>query len=186
MEKLLKALVLLIGVASCFVAGPVLADDLFSDADFKAYEEAYFSESRACLKLKKSAERNACKVAHKKKFAGDPRQRGSKAYFEKHYKPLDYNALQERYMELTVLKKKAPTFPVWGDRPYGVLSQRIIASELHHIELLQGERELVMYCEDNKERLKKLNMSMSRLPQACKQYYAEKAVEKKLAGKGLK
>jgi hypothetical protein len=183
MENIIKTIIALALI--CFFVSPACAADPFFDEEFKAYEREYWANHKSCWELDTNIKRNDCKKAYKARMANDPRERGSKAYFEKHYKPLAYDALEEKFLELKVLQKKAPDFAMLSDRPHGVVDSRIIMAELNHINMLQGQREKVLYCEKQKKSIENLNHSMSDLPPVCKQYFAEKRVEEKLNSQGV-
>ncbi len=183
MENIIKTIIALALI--CFFVSPVCAADPFFDEEFKTYEAERFSNLKACIKLKSNIERNDCNKSYQERMANDPRDRGSRAYFEKHYKGLDYETLEEKFLELKVLQKKAPRFAMLSDRPHGVVDSGIIMAELNHINRLQGQREKALYCEGEKARLERLNYSLSILPPVCNEYFAEKRVEEKLNAQGV-
>ena len=183
MENIIKAIIALALI--CFFVSPVCAADPFFDEEFKAYEEESFANLKACWKLDSSIKRNDCNKSYKSKMANDARARGSRAYFEKHYKGLGYDILEEKFLELKVLQRNAPNFAISSDRPNGVVSGKVLSAELNHINMLQGQREKVLYCEKQKKSIENLNHSMSDLPPVCKQYFAEKRVEEKLNAQGV-
>ena len=185
MENIMKIVIVL--VAALFLGSPVLAADPFFDEDFKQYEDEYKAGLDACWKLKSNRERNACDKSFDKKMAGDARKRGSETYFDLHYKSLNYDDLEEKFLELKALHKKAQGFdPLKMERrPHGVVGKGVIMAELGFINQLQAERELAAHCEEQKRLTESLQFSMSSLPSVCKQYFAEKKIEERLKRQGV-
>lgn len=178
MENILRAFLIVILVGS--FAGNGIAGDLFIDAEFKQFEDEYWPEFRACLKIKDVVASRECDNSLEKKVAADPRVRGRNAYFEKHYEILDFDTLENQLDELKVLHKKAPKFGFGEERPHGVLSRQIFGLEINLIERLQTERYRAIFCEEKKKEFQKINFGLENLPKACKQYFKEKEVEARL------
>ena len=118
-------------------------------------------------------------------MGSDRRNRGTEAYFENHYKPLDFDSLEEKILELKVLQKKAKSYGGWEDHPHGVVSQEILGAELGLIFRLQAERARAINCEQEKQSIESLQYSLDSMSPACKQYFAEIAVEARLKSQGL-
>ena len=178
MEKIMKIITALIFVS--FLGFPVCASSLFLDNDFKKYEDEYWIAYAECINLKTNREKTPCEEKHSTKFANDPRKRGSETYFEKHYKSLDFETLDHKFLELKVLQKKAPRISAFDDRPHGVVSQAILEAEMRLIYALQAERQHAMKCEEEKRSIEAVTASMNSMSPTCKQYFAEKAIEERL------
>jgi len=74
------------------------------------------------------------------------------------HKPLAYDALEEKFLELKVLQKKAPDFAMLSDRPW-VVDSRIIMADRNHINMLQGQRESLLLREA-KEKYRKISTNV--------------------------
>lgn len=169
METVIKIAVLL---SVIFAAIPCAADDLFFDADFKAYEEAFYGENQACWKGSKvMKEITECEARVKAKYGQDTRARGTERYCQKAYGSLSLEALKTRLDELTVLRNEAREFGFLEKRPYGVLDKPVFNAEMTFIKNRINEIELEAYCESQRAQLKELGMSEDRLPPVCKKYY---------------
>ena len=178
MEKIMKIVIALIAVG--FFFSLALAGDPYLDEGFKQYEEEYWAGFDKCLQVKSTLQRTACEKKLDQKMASDPRNRRSNAYFEMHYASLDFQLLEERLFELKVRQKNAPSFVMARSRPHGVVSKKMLTSEISRIQGLQNERRQGMACDQEKKSIEGLQYSLDSLSSACKQYFVEKKVAEKL------
>jgi hypothetical protein len=184
MENFLKIFLIILLVVG--LAGNGVAGDLFFDEKFKQFEDEHQAKMRSCWKIKSHKAEVECEKKQQSKWKVDPRRRGGKTYFDKHYAVLDFKTLEKRLEELKVLYKKAPKFSWTEKQKPGVLHSEVFGAEIQMIERLQAERYRVTYCEGQKKHLEEINFTMERLPEVCKQYFKEKEVEERLKKKGLK
>jgi len=176
MEKVLKIYILLIAAGYSFSVA--FAADLYFDEGFKQYEQEYWLGFDECLKIKSTPDKKSCEEALDRKMSNDPRNRRSESFFEQKYGSLDLRELDEKLIGLKILQKQAPRFVLESLRPPGVLSNKILRSEVGRVQALLNEKLLDIRCGQEQEILGGDNG----LSPACRQFFAEREIEKQVMG----